>query len=39
MKKLLSVFNPIGKFFSLMCESLVEARKARADAITKRIGR
>jgi hypothetical protein len=39
MKKLLSVFKPIGKFFSLMVEALVEARKARADAIVKGIGR
>jgi len=39
MTKLLKVFNPIVKFFSLLGESLVEARKARADAITKRIGR
>jgi hypothetical protein len=39
MTNLLKVFNPIGKFFNLICEALVEARKARAEAITKRIGR
>jgi len=39
MTMLQKVFNSIGKFFSLMVEALVEARKARAEAITKGIGR
>jgi len=39
MTKLLSVFNPIVKFFNLMCEAIAEARKARAEAITRGIGR
>jgi hypothetical protein len=36
MKKLLKLCK---KFFSAMIEALVEARKARAEAITRGIGR
>ena len=35
----MKLLKKIGSFFNLLLESLVEARKARADAIHNRIGR
>jgi hypothetical protein len=37
--RLLKLFKPVGTFFKLLLESVGEARKARADAITRGIGR
>jgi hypothetical protein len=37
--RLLKLFKHIGSFFNALIEALVEARKARADAITRGIGR
>lgn len=37
--RLLKLFKQIGTFFNNMIEAIVEARKARAEAITRGIGR
>ena len=35
----MKLVTKLQKFFNLMIEALVEARKAKADAVTKGIGR